>query len=157
MFCQQCGGSNPKDARFCMLCAAPFGALRNDAKPVTGPTVRLDPAVRKSGHTSGTPHPAVAHRHNGADLQAPLFFAGLALLLMTQWFWPGILVLLAAMGVLRHTGQGRSRDGLHGLIFFGGLALLFTTGFWWPGILFWLGALSLADSGHHKGKGRCWW
>ena len=155
MFCPQCGGSNPQDARFCVLCAARLGAPGSESKPVTGPTVRLDPAVPQPTRVPGAPRPAAAHRHNAIDLQGPLFFAGLALLLMTHWFWSGILVLLVAIGVLRHTGQGRSHDGLHGLIFFGGLALLFTTGFWWPGILLWLGALSLADSGH--GKGRCWW
>lgn len=155
MFCPQCGGSNPQNARFCMLCAARLGAHSGASKPVTGPTVRLDPARPQPARVPGVSRPAATPCYNGADLQRPLFFAGLALLLMTHWFWPGILVLLAAMGVLRHTGQGRSRDGLHGLIFFGGLALLFTTGFWWPGILLWLGALSLADAGHHKG--RCWW
>lgn len=155
MFCPQCGGSNPNGARFCIMCATPLAGSATEGKPVTGPTMRLDPQAPLPAAVPGAVPAVSAPRRHGkqGDVAGPIFLIGLGLLFATHTIWPGIFVLLGLMAILNATQPGR-RDGLQGLVFWGGLAALFTTGWWWPGLLLWFGATSWVSARH---GGRCWW
>jgi hypothetical protein len=63
---------------------------------------------------------------------------GIAVLAVTGWWWPGIMVLVgisALVGGLQ-SGQGWERwGGLQGAIWMLGIAVLAVTGWWWPGIM----------------------
>lgn len=140
MFCPSCGSQNPNDAHYCMFCAT-----RLDTQPVTGPTTRLATKQPAAGAAAALPR----HQHRSNNMEWPIFLIGLAILFSTNFFWPGILLLVGVLALVNNSG----RDGMQGLVFFGGLALLFVTGLWWPGILLWLAATSLVGS---KGHGwRC--
>jgi hypothetical protein len=171
MNCSRCGYDIPADAVFCIYCAARVRPeVETEAHvPATGDTIQLDPAavpaLPAKRHRSVSPRqgrraaviPAATistpprqkrkHRRH-ADPSGPLFLIGLFVLLVTNNFWPGILVLVAVTHFIREQARGRDHKALRDLIFWGGLAVLFWTHTFWPGILLLLLATSLIRKRH---------
>ncbi len=159
MQCPHCERDIPADAAFCIYCAAPVEPDR----PATGSTIRLDPgqvaaASRRApskrtqpartiivdnrrGAHAPTPPVVIDNRRiarprkRRSDPSGGLFLIGLAILLMTNTFWPGILLLIGLKQYVKENARGRVGRALRRLVFFGGLALLFWSNFFWPGIL----------------------
>jgi hypothetical protein len=162
MRCPHCDRSLPADAVFCIYCgtslrAAP--ATDVSEAPATGPTVRLDPAAAPS---LSSPPPAApkasarpprkARRHKGrnrGDASGWIFLLGFILLLSTNSFWPGILVLIGVVNYVKHSGRGRTQRALKDLFFWGGMAFLFWAHVFWPGIILLLLASSLLNGQRH--------
>jgi hypothetical protein len=68
-----------------------------------------------------------------------LFLIGIAVLAVTRWWWPGILVLIGltslVTGLAGGRSSGRSWAGIQGALWLFGLALIAQLNWWWPGIL----------------------
>ncbi len=154
MNCPRCDRTIPADAAFCIYCAALLrpAPASEPRMPATGATIRLSPAKVVA---PGRPLPAASqpaqmrgparrrgHGRHG-DPSGMLFLVGLALLIATHSFWPGILILIGLSHYVKQSGRGRGGPALREMIFWGGLALLFATHMFWPGILVLLFVTSL--------------
>jgi hypothetical protein len=152
MYCSQCGRSNPDHARFCMYCGTEFVEMTPEpqVKPATGPTRRLDeapagtseyrPIVQPTRPRSGT---ATANGKRVTQPNAAFWLIGVAMLFLTNTFWPGILVLVGLSSYLHESNHGQHDKGWRNLLFFGLLALLFWSNWFWPGILIVAGLMML--------------
>ena len=71
-----------------------------------------------------------------------VWLIGLAVLFMTGWWWPGILVLVGISSLLGGMGAhspAQRWGSLQGAVWIFGIAVLAATGLWWPGILILIG------------------
>ena len=68
-----------------------------------------------------------------------IWLIGIAVLAVTNWWWPGIMVVIgisALVGGLQSGGSWEQRwAGLQGTIWTFGIVVLAVTGWWWPGIM----------------------
>ena len=78
-----------------------------------------------------------------------LFLVGFLILLVTNMFWPGILLLIGLTQYVKQNARGRTSRALRRLFFFAGLALLFWANFFWPGILLLFIAMHVLGSRKH--------
>lgn len=156
--CASCGTRNPAGADFCVMCGRGLSA-----RPVADPPPRpqapalpqplaataLQPAV-----VAGQPsRPRASVQWDG--LTGGVWLIGLAVLFMTGWWWPGILVLVGLSSLfsgLAHAPDANGRlAALQGAAWMLGLAVIAAFGWWWPGILILvglsaiLGAVSFRD------------
>ncbi len=85
-FCKHCGAELKEDAKFCPKCGTPVGAEER---------VKPRPKYAKEREACFGP------RGSGGGLwgaiSAAVFIIGLAILLIYDWFWPGILILIGLM------------------------------------------------------------
>ena len=125
--CPVCGAAGPSGARFCVACGAALGG---------GRPAHIWRARRAS------PAPVVG-----------VFLIGLGLLMLTHWWWPGLLVLAGAVSVAAAMVRGRARDARQLALWLFGLAALDQFGWWWPGLLL-LAGLSALLAGSRLGMGR---
>jgi hypothetical protein len=138
--CSACGTRNPPGADFCVTCGRPLGA-RPFAKP-SPPPAFASPAPIAAEVVPAAPHalpPASTRRFNRpmwGGVSGGLFLIGLAVLAITGWWWPGILVLLGITSLAGSLVAGQPLwMGLQGSFWMFGIAVLAITGWWWPGIL----------------------
>src|SRR5579884_2300573 len=79
-------------------------------------------------------------------LAGGIFFFGLAIAVLSGFFWPVFLVGLAITALVGSLGSSNIPSiygGFQGCVFFLGLAVLAYTGWWWPGILVVLGIAAI--------------
>ena len=143
--CAACGTRNPPGAAFCVTCGRGLGA-----RPVVeAPASSLPPMSAPAPLTSvpsgsvesvATPRP----RHGGFSVEwggimGGIWLIGIAVLAVTGWWWPGIMVLIgmsALVGGLQSGGSWEQRSGgIQGAIWMFGIAVLAVTGCLWPGIM----------------------
>lgn len=161
--CAACGTVNPEQAVFCVNCGrsleAPVAVSRPVATaPQRAPTLPaaplpLMPTARASIGLSRRSRPNAAV---WGGVSGGVFLIGLAVLFMTSWFWPGILVLLGIMALFGTLFGGEPRSSLTGAFWLIGLAVVAQLGAWWPGMLVLvgltaiLGALLQASRGQRR-------
>ena len=85
-----------------------------------------------------------------------IFLIGLAVLALTRFWWPGILVVLGITAIASGALQGRRWHTLSGGLWLIGIAALAYTGFWWPGILVVLGITAIASGLDFYRNGTPW-
>ncbi len=170
MRCPSCDRSLPVDAVFCIYCGTSLRAVpaaNVSQAPATGPTVRLNPAAEPTWPSQPTAGPTLPSQPTAAPQTSPhrqrksrkrqrrgdasgwIFLLGFILLLSTNSFWPGILVLIGVVNYVKHSGRGRAHRAAKDLFFWGGLAFLFWAHIFWPGIILLLLASSLLDGRRH--------
>jgi hypothetical protein len=147
--CPSCNTRNPENALFCVVCGRTLGQSAPQPQPqpprATPRPVAPNPAARQSYPRVATPPtlvpprpvaPPYRHRRaRHANPGAAIFLIGLAVLLGSGRFWPGILVVIGLSIFATSAAQGHAEKGTSALLWLGGLALLFATGAFWPGIL----------------------
>jgi hypothetical protein len=141
--CSACGTRNSPGAQFCVMCGRPLAAAVAPpapvapAVPVAAPTV---PALVEPSPLSAAPartrprNPAVWGGVSGG-----LFLISLAVLALTGWWWPGILVLLGIVALGSSLANGQPWAGLQGALWLFGIAFIAQFNLWWPGILILVG------------------
>lgn len=72
-----------------------------------------------------------------------VFLIGLAVLFMTGFWWPGILLVIGATNIARGVAAGREWHSVPSGIWLIGLGLLFTVGFRWELLLIFAGVSML--------------
>lgn len=162
--CPRCHRNIPADAAFCIYCAAPLKApVKVDvpSAPVTGPTVRLDPAEARTARVyerPAAPGPAyppappfarppyplrptpvgASKRLHRSDPSGPLFLIGLFVLLATHTFWPGILILIGLTRYAKQHVRGSGNSALRSLLLWSAFASLFIPHMFWLSIVLFL-------------------
>jgi hypothetical protein len=93
----------------------------------------------------------VPTRSRGGNPAPVIFLIGLAVLMINNALWPGVLVLLGVCMLIGQVSTGRPAKGFGALFWIGGLMLLLSTGMFWPGIivLFVMHALLKGSFGRH--------
>jgi len=83
-----------------------------------------------------------------------LWLIGIAVLAITNWWWPGIMVLVgisALAGGLHSGGNWEQRmGGIQGAIWTFGIAVLAITSWWWPGIMVLVGLSAILSAISHN-------
>jgi hypothetical protein len=139
--CGFCGTLNPPGAIFCVACGQGL-----TARPFAEPPVSPLPSAPAPAPLSGRPPtPTRSAQGGGFDMarwggvSGGLFLIGIAVLAVTGWWWPGILVLIGltslVTGLAGGRSSGRSWAGIQGALWLFGLALIAQLNWWWPGIL----------------------
>ena len=90
-------------------------------------------------------------RKQASGISGGIFLIGLGILMITGWWWPGIMVVIGLSGGAEQIFRGRTNSGIWTLVFFLGIALVFTliqnTDISWgiigPFVLIALGAIAL--------------
>jgi hypothetical protein len=65
-------------------------------------------------------------RKQASGISGGIFLIGLGILMLTGWWWPGILVVIGLSGGAEQIFRGRTNSGIWTLAIFLGLALAFT-------------------------------
>ncbi len=162
MRCPHCDRSLPADAVFCIYCGTSLHAAHAtdvSQAPATGPTVRLDPAAAPALPSQPTAAPQASPRpsrkarkrqgRSKGDASGWIFLLGFILLLSTNSFWPGILLLIGVVNYVKHSARGRAHKAVKHLFFWIGLAFLFWAKLFWLGIIPLLLASSLLGGRRH--------
>ena len=85
-----------------------------------------------------------------------IFLIGIAVLALTRFWWPGILLVLGVTAIASGWLQGRRWQALSGGLWLIGIAALAYTGFWWPGILVLLGIMAITSGLDFSRNGPPW-
>jgi hypothetical protein len=143
--CAACGTRNPPGAAFCVTCGRSLDARPvADAPPNPLPPMPVPAPVVPMPSASIEPAPAPRPQRRGFSVEwggiiGGVWLIGIAVLAITGWWWPGIMVLVgisALIGGLQSGGSWEQRlGGLQGAIWTFGIAVLAITGWWWPGIM----------------------
>jgi hypothetical protein len=140
--CAACGTRNPPGAAFCVTCGRAFAARPVADAPASALPPPLEPAPLTS--TSAQSVSSTRPRRGGFNVEwggimGGIWLIGIAVLAVTGWWWPGIMVLVgisALVGGLQSGGSWEQRlGGIQGAIWTFGIAVLAVTGWWWPGIM----------------------
>ncbi len=62
-----------------------------------------------------------------SKISGAVFFIGLGILLVTGWWWPGIIVVIAVSSILTSLLANKAKDALVSLIIFGAIVALSLT------------------------------
>jgi hypothetical protein len=153
--CAACGTRNPPGAAFCVTCGRSL-----DARPVADAPSPLPIPPAPAPLTSTPPAsiesaPPAQPRRGGFSVEwggimGGLWLIGIAVLAITGWWWPGIMVLVgisALLGGLQSGGSWEQRwGGIQGAIWAFGIAVLAVTGWWWPGIMVLVGLSAISGA-----------
>src|ERR687886_2393485 len=122
MNCPRCERIIPADAAFCIYCATPLKAAPapEPQTPMTGSTIRLNPAEAPAVPSRPYSHPTQpvgtnkpsrrygrGYSRRQPDPSGMLFLAGLLFLIVTNSFWPGILLLIGLVHYVKQSARGR--------------------------------------------------
>lgn len=142
--CGVCGTRNPAGADFCVSCGRALGA-RPLAEPPPAPGLPPMPAPLSYAPAEPPPMPARRMRPfvEWDGLTGGVWLIGLAVLFMTGWWWPGILVLIGLSSLLSGMARAQSPQArlgaLQGAVWMIGIAVIAAFGWWWPGMLVLIG------------------
>jgi hypothetical protein len=78
-----------------------------------------------------------------------IWLIGIAVLAVTGWWWPGVLVLIGLSALISGlaAGDGWQRWGsIQGAIFMLGLAAIAALNWWWPGVLVLVGLIAILSA-----------
>jgi Double zinc ribbon len=143
--CAACGTRNPPGAGFCVTCGRSLGA-----RPVADvPAIALPPAPAPAALTSmpstsvaSVPAPRPRRSRFSVEwsgIMGGIWLIGIAVLAVTGWWWPGIMVLIGISALVDGLQTGDTWEqrwgGIQGAIWMFGIAVLAVTGWWWPGIM----------------------
>jgi hypothetical protein len=84
-------------------------------------------------------------------LSGGVFLIGLAVAILSDHFWPVLLVALALTSLLGPLGSSKAQaiyGGFQGCVFFLGLAICSIYNWWWPGVLVLLGIEAILGIGN---------
>ena len=143
--CAACGTRNPPGAAFCVTCGRGLGA-----RPVADAPASSWPSMPAPAPLTSVPSaavesvPAPRPRRGGFSVEwggimGGIWLIGIAVLAVTGWWWPGIMVLVsisALVGGLQSGGSWQQRwGGIQGAIWMFGIAVIAIFNWWWPGIM----------------------
>jgi hypothetical protein len=153
--CPSCGTRNPSNAAFCFTCgralssrpvadaqASPLPGMPADASLSTVPPASVQPAP------AARPNPG-PFSVQWSGLMGGIWLIGIAVLAITRWWWPGIMVLLglsALVSAFQAGGREQRSAGIHGAIWMFGIALIAALKWWWPGILVLIGLSAIVGA-----------
>lgn len=150
--CAACGTRNPPGAQFCVLCGRQLSAGPTVTTAVpSAPTASIPPATAiptaaplasttlAALPIAGSPDLRPRNPAMWGGISGGVFLIGIAVLALTGWWWPGIMVLLGITALASSAASGRPWAGLQGALWLFGIAFIAQFHFWWPGILILLG------------------
>lgn len=159
MNCPNCGRSIPADSKLCPYCGARVAETAIQDRPSTGPTMRLDPDNQLdrpveserayAPQTAGSSGPSFGTRQ--ALPIGAIWLIGIAVLAITNWWWPGILILIGLTSFVSMMNRGPINLAVSPLIFFFGMAVIAYFNWWWPGMLILIGVMMLLNAGMFRG------
>jgi hypothetical protein len=142
--CPACGTRNPAGASFCVTCGRPLAArpVAEPPEPASLPMSTPAPLAYAPAQTPAAPAAQGRRRRYGAEwggIVGGLWLIGIAVLAVTGWWWPGIMVLIGISALVSGLAGGKDSAerwaGVQGAIWTLGIAVLALFGWWWPGIL----------------------
>ena len=142
--CAACGTRNPPGAQFCVMCGRPLDVRPTADAPAPQPMPTAASAAPITPAAPAVPATPMAVPMPGRSTRSPaawggisggLFLIGLALIALTNWWWPGILVLVGVVSLVSSLMAGRPWMGLQGALWLFGIAIIAQFDWWWPGIL----------------------
>jgi len=159
MHCPNCGRSIPADSKLCLYCGARVAETALEDRPSTGSTVRLEPDEQLAGPVASarayTTPAAASSGPSFATRQAvpigAIWLIGIAVLAITNWWWPGILVLIGLTSFVSMMNRGPINYAISPLVFFLGMAVIAWLNWWWPGMLILIGVMMLLNAGTFRG------
>jgi hypothetical protein len=117
------------EAGFAQRGQAHFMATQFDCDPATWDRLsRTDSKWTRVGRF-------VMTKQNADTISGGVFLVGLGVLFLIHWFWPGILLLLGLVALVREWMQGERSKGLTAFLILGGLAVFFSFNFSWSIVL----------------------
>lgn len=140
--CAGCGTRNPVGAEFCVMCGRGLAArLAAEPIPTPQPAPLPEPlapyAPSRPAAAAPPSRPRATIQWDG--LTGGVWLIGLAVLFMTGWWWPGIMVLIGLSSLfsgLAHAHDANARLGaLQGAVWMLGIGVIAFFGWWWPGML----------------------
>lgn len=155
--CAACGTRNPPGASFCVTCGHTLAPLPAAEPPARSLPLAPQPAPISYAPSTPPNPPSLSHtRRDRASTAAwggisgGIFLIGIAVLAVTGWWWPGILVVLGLTSLLGgilsgHPGASRWA-GIQGAVFMFGLALVAAFNLWWPGMLVLVGLMAIVGA-----------
>lgn len=168
MNCPNCGRSIPADSRVCPYCGTRVAETQLDERPAMGPTTRLnqdEPVARTAEQLEPerpmagparaeqpyTPSPARGFGTRQAVPIGAIWLIGIAVLAITNAWWPGILILIGMTSFVSLMNRGPINHAVSPLIFFIGMAVIAYFNWWWPGMLILIGVMMLINAGTFRG------
>lgn len=143
VYCANCGVRNPPGAQFCVMCgrglagSAPVATA--DPAPQIASIAPAPPPTPIAPWGAAAPMPVAPLRAPGramwGGVSGGVFLIGLAVLAITGWWWPGILVLIGITALGGSAASGQRWAGVQGALWLFGLAFIAQFNLWWPGIL----------------------
>jgi hypothetical protein len=150
--CAACGTRNPPGASFCVTCGRAFGS-RPAAEPPAGPA---PPAPAPISTTQASSRDAaLAPRRRLFSVEwggviGGIWLIGIAVLAITGWWWPGIMVLIGLSALVSGFEAGDNPAqrwaGIQGAIWMFGIAVIALFNWWWPGILILVGLSAITGA-----------
>ena len=158
--CAACGTRNPPGADFCVTCGRSLGARPVADVPANPlPPTPIPAALAPMPPASVESAPAARPGRGGFSVEwggitGGMWLIGIAVLALTGWWWPGIMVLVgisALAGGLQSGGNWQQRiGGIQGAIWTFGIAVLAITNWWWPGIMVLIGLSAIFGAISHN-------
>jgi|GEM_PF-2428489 len=145
--CAACGTRNPPGAQFCVMCGRQLSAgpaVATAAVP-TAPAASVAPAAPvvtttpAALPTAAPPDPRPYSPAMWGGISGGVFLIGIAMLALTGWWWPGILVVIGIAALVSSVVGGRAWAGLQGALWLFGIAFIAQFNLWWPGLLILVG------------------
>jgi hypothetical protein len=141
--CAACGTRNPPGASFCVTCGRAFGPRPLAEPPATALPPAPAPIAASPAMPPATVSPAQARRGTFSvewgGVIGGIWLIGIAVLTVTGWWWPGIMVLLGLSALVSGLEAGGNRAqrsaAFQGAIWMFGIALIALFNWWWPGML----------------------
>jgi hypothetical protein len=139
--CPACGTRNPPGAAFCVRCGSALaGTAFAEPPPQSLPPM---PAPLAAAPAVAAPRARRGFSVEWGGVVGGIWLIGIALLAVTGWWWPGIMVLIGLSSLI--TGLASAEDtverlaGLQGAVWTLGIAVVAIFNWWWPGMLILVG------------------
>lgn len=155
--CPACNSLNPADAVFCVKCGRSLtGDVQQPTRATPAPKPQPAPIPPIPTVPPVAPQKQRRHKHHHpifwSGIGTVFFLLGLAVLAITRFWWPGILLLIGTTSLLSSIAAGRAWAGVNSAVFMFGLSVLAVTRLWWPGILVLMAIMALLNGFHHRGR-----
>ncbi len=145
MRCPACGTLNPSHAQFCVTCGQSLPSTPHSEPPTSSAPQPIASSAPTPSALPQTTVPSSLGPQRWVSSGA-VFLIGLAVLAVTGWWWPGILILVGVVSLINTPYGSQGWANAQGAIWLFGIAVLAWTGWWWPGILILIGLSGLFGS-----------
>jgi len=153
--CAACGTRNPPHAAFCFTCGRALSSRPVAEAAANSPPIPPEPAPISYAPPAPAEIAPPNHAPRGrfsvewGGIMAGIWLIGIAVLAVTRWWWPGIMVLIgisALVGGLVAGSREQRWAGIYGAIWMLGIAVIAIFKLWWPGILVLIGLSAIVGA-----------